>query len=338
MLLSHAQALRERGHRVQVYGATSDRNDVRELGEPSEMPLVGSLSYCGQFVEKSSGDTLIAYNEPTVAALAPGRTIVRFGYFSPLPRYASVFPFRTRFEESHYLFPSDHLRDRWHQEYSFLPGHHTHIIPNGIDLSRFSPGRTGANPGGATLRVGFAGQWSEGKGIDDLLDAWPHVEACEQNARLRLAGGPSLWTGLTPEEHAGWGQRIKRAAEEFNIEVVGQIDRKDMPAFWKSLDVAVVPSKREEAFGLVALEAMACGLPVVVTDDGALPWLVDDAGIVVSRGQPEKLGEAITKLLFDGRLRDRLGQKARERAGDFSREQMRDRLCRLVDRVVRVRE
>lgn len=337
VLLSHARTLRQRGHRVEVYAAASDRSDVRALGAPSSKPLIGSMSYCGRFVRQSGGDVLIAYNEPTVAALAPGRTIVRFGFFSPLPRCSSLPPFRGRFEKAHYLFPSEHLRSRWRDDYPFVPADHTHVIPNGIDLGRFSPARPSDDSEGSPPKVGFAGQWYEGKGLDDLLDAWPQVEARQEKARLRLAGGPGLWTGVEPREHEEWEDRVESAAEERNIEVVGRIDRQEMRAFWNSVDVAVVPSKRGEAFGLVALEAMACGLAVVVTDDGALPWLAGDAGVVVPRGRPGRLAEAITELLADGKRRERLGRRARNRARQFSRERMGDGLCSLVDRVAGAR-
>ena len=92
-----------------------------------------------------------------------------------------------------------------------------------------------------------------------------------------------------------------------------------MPQFWGSNDVAVVPSLTE-AFGLVALEALACGVPVVTTNAGGLKEIVVDGecGLVVPAGDHVALARALHALLTDDQLRRRLTAGARPRAEKFS--------------------
>ena len=89
-----------------------------------------------------------------------------------------------------------------------------------------------------------------------------------------------------------------------------------MPAFWRSVDVAVVPSNQWiESFGMVALEAMACARPVVATRNGALPSLIEDGhtGILVRPGAVDALAGALATYAADPALRDRHGRAGRRR-------------------------
>jgi len=102
-----------------------------------------------------------------------------------------------------------------------------------------------------------------------------------------------------------------------------------MPKFWNSVDVAVVPSLYEP-FGLVALEALACGVPVVATTAGGLKEIVEDgkSGLLVPPGDAPALARALLALLTNGSLRTKLAEDARQRAEQFSLEL---RSARLLD-------
>jgi glycosyltransferase involved in cell wall biosynthesis len=107
-----------------------------------------------------------------------------------------------------------------------------------------------------------------------------------------------------------------------------------MPRFWNSLDVAVVPSLYEP-FGLVALEALACGVPVIASAVGGLKEIVIDGrcGLLVPPGDPAALARALCTVLSDESLRARLSAGARLRAEDFSLQRRSSQLLGfLLDR------
>ena len=91
-----------------------------------------------------------------------------------------------------------------------------------------------------------------------------------------------------------------------------------MPLFYNAADVVAMPS-RYESFGLAALEAQACGTPVVASRVGGLPFAVQDgfSGFLVEQGQPRELARALERLLDDRVLRRKLGQQAAVRAEQF---------------------
>jgi len=100
---------------------------------------------------------------------------------------------------------------------------------------------------------------------------------------------------------------------------VGERKRLEMPAFWNSVSIAAVPSL-SEPFGLVALEALACGVPVVASSVGGLPEIVEDgkSGILVPPNNPSALANALIDLLTNEPLRCQLAVGARQRAEQFS--------------------
>ena len=104
-----------------------------------------------------------------------------------------------------------------------------------------------------------------------------------------------------------------------------------MSQFWNSVNVAVVPA-RHESFGLVALEALACGVPVVATTAGGLKEIVEDgeSGLLVPPGDAGALARALQALLTDEPLRQRLAEGARRRAQAFSLERRAHDILRLL--------
>jgi rhamnosyl/mannosyltransferase len=120
----------------------------------------------------------------------------------------------------------------------------------------------------------------------------------------------------------------------------GHVDDADLPAFYQACDVFVLPSTaRTEAFGVVQIEAMAAGRPVVSTNlPTGVPWVNQDgvSGLVVPPGDAAALGDALHRLLDDGALRQRLGEGARRRAQElFSRERMIATFKNVIGTVIR---
>ncbi len=331
VLLEDRRLLEEAGWQVQVF-AQDARNGmlVHKLPIRPLLPRLSSFAYCGRFVKESPASVLLAYNEPTVAMFAPSRSIIRFDWLTPLPRYWQVGWALRRFKRATYLFPSDASRRLWWGQHSHIPIAKTRVIPNGVDLQLFHPIRSERNG----RRVGFAGQWISEKGLDVLIAAWSEVQRQVPNAELWLAGGPDLWQRIDPipDDKMGVVKEVE-ARRSPSLRVVGVIPRDQMPAFWSRVDLACVPSVSDESFGLVALEAMACGIAVVVSDAGALPEVVGDAGVVVPRSDEKALAAVIASLLRSPTRLVELGERARRRASTFDLQKRAFELLSLIEQV-----
>jgi glycosyltransferase involved in cell wall biosynthesis len=331
LLWEDREILSRAGIPIRVYGrAAYDSAPVTPIPVRVKLPFVFSLEYCGRFLLKEPRAILIAYNEPMVAALAPHRTIVRFDWSTPLPRYWRLPGWLSRFQRALYLFPSESERQLFLRLHLLIPPDATIVMANAVDLDRFRP----AMQKESRLRVGFAGQWVKGKGVDALLSAWALVTKSLPEAELWLAGGPGLWKGVGSPSGL---QKILAQVDELThrgaLRIAGELRRAEMPGFWSSLSVAVVPSLYE-AFGLVALEALACGVPVVASAVGGLPEIVVDGecGLLVPPNDPQQLAEALLALLRNPDLRSRLAEGARRRAEAFSLERRSRSLLELLAR------
>jgi glycosyltransferase involved in cell wall biosynthesis len=181
-------------------------------------------------------------------------------------------------------------------------------IYNGIDLELFSPPPE-PRPEGGPVVVGAAARLVPGKGVDDLLEAAALLRG--EGVVFRIAGDGPLRSALE--------QLADRAGLGDTVQFLGRVPA--MPEFWRSLDVAVVPSNQWiESFSMSTLEAMACGLPVVGTNAGGIPEVLADTGTTVPRGTPRELANAIRRYAADAELRRRDGAAAHERAQGFAIE------------------
>ena len=183
-------------------------------------------------------------------------------------------------------------------------------IDLGTDLTAFTPTTTYAVTPAQAPVVGFAGRFDAAKGVDVLLRA----AALEPGLRVRLAGaGPERAALAATADALGIADRV---------EMVGALAPEDLPAFYRSLDVLAVPSLTTsswvEQFGRVAIEAMACGIPVVVSDSGALPEVVGAAALVVPEGDAIELAKALSDVVHDAEVAARLRGAGLARAAETS--------------------
>jgi len=111
--------------------------------------------------------------------------------------------------------------------------------------------------------------------------------------------------------------------------------RRNLPLYFKAADIFVLPSL-SEIFGLVILEAMACGTPVVASKVGGIPSVVRDGedGLLVPPNNPEKLADAIIYLLENEDVRKKLGENARKRAGNYSWEKIAEMTEKVYEQVI----
>ena len=200
------------------------------------------------------------------------------------------------------------------------------VLPLGVDLDRFAPAaRTG--DGAPGLRIGYVGRLETRKGIQVILDAMRD----EPTWSLDVVGdGPDAAALRRHADGAGLGLRARFR---------GYVDHHDLPDLYRSFDVLVVPSLAtpgwDEQFCRVAVEAMACAVPVVASATGALPEVVGDGGVLFPAGDVEALRRALRELAGDEASRRALGERAREWADRFSWEAVAAEHRRLYDSVRR---
>jgi phosphatidylinositol alpha-1,6-mannosyltransferase len=191
-----------------------------------------------------------------------------------------------------------------------VDGERIEVVPNGID-ERFAP----APAEGAAIRarhglgaapvVLFLGGLKARKNLPRLLDAWIPVARARPEARLLIAGTGPLEPAL---------RRRARALGLDGVVFAGRVAERDKVGYYGAADVFVSPSSLE-GFGLTVGEAMSCGLPVVVSDAGALPELVasGEGGFLCPPDRAEDLAARLIELLAAPGLRRRFGAFNRER-------------------------
>ena len=146
------------------------------------------------------------------------------------------------------------------------------------------------------------------KAIDVLIDAFAAVAGDFPQFDLLIAGdGPDRAKLVAQIEYAGLGSRV---------EMLGALAHSDLWTLYKGATVFAMPSRSGEAMGLIFLEAMACGIPVIATRSGGIPEIMPDgrAGLLIDHAEQGELARAIGRLLDDPALASRMGRTGRELA------------------------
>ncbi|MGB9890338.1 MAG: glycosyltransferase [Anaerolineae bacterium] len=186
------------------------------------------------------------------------------------------------------------------------------ISPIGVDTRVFRP--LERRPSG-TFVVAYAGRFVPEKGLDTLLEAV-----------ARLGPGVELWLiGNGPHRPA-----LEALSRELGIEGrvrwLEPVSPERMPELLAQVDVVVLPSRTtrvwKEQFGRVLVEAMACGVPVIGSDSGAIPEVVGDAGLIFPEGDTEALAACLDQLKRSPDIRAQLAQRGLARAQLYAQEQI----------------
>src|SRR5213079_2849176 len=189
------------------------------------------------------------------------------------------------------------------------------VIPNAVDHRRFRPDVDGSRvreslhvPAGTPLLL-LVGRIVPHKGVEHFIEAARYVP----EARFVIAGGGSLLEPMRAlAESMGVADRVQ---------FLGRVSDEQLPEVYAACDVFVLPSvSRLEAFGIVALEAMATGKPVIVADIPGVREIIED-------GRDGLLAEKIRRLLSDPKARQTMGARGREKVLEsFSIERVTDRI------------
>jgi D-inositol-3-phosphate glycosyltransferase len=225
-----------------------------------------------------------------------------------------------------------------------------HVIPPGVDHSTFRPGdreaakvalgSSGALSGGLSGKrvLLFVGRLQPLKGADTAIEALGHLIAWgrlrKEEAVLVIVGGASGVAGASEPA------RLQRLAEDLGLADVVRFvtaqPQSELPGYYQAADVCLVPS-HAESFGLVALEAQACGTPVVAAGVGGLRSIVrhGQTGFLVQPGASAAFAERVWRILSDQPLAANMGRLAVCGSSDFSWERSADELFDLYTHSVR---
>lgn len=217
------------------------------------------------------------------------------------------------------------------------PAARVEIIEPGVDTAHFYPiPRDEAREFiGATddrRIVLFVGRIEPLKGLDSLLRAVALIrDGTELKLHLMVIGGePEVGEERMDSEMRRLLQLTAELKIENEVTYLGRRDQDTLQYFYSAAEVVVMPS-HYESFGMVALEAMACGTPVIASETGGLMFLVQDGqtGFHVPTAMPAALAERLVTLLEDPELRGRLGRQAAEYARGFDWRGVADQMIEL---------
>ncbi len=204
--------------------------------------------------------------------------------------------------------------------YKHFPGEY-HIIPNGIDAKHFCPDVTPIDEfNDGRMNILFVGRMEKRKGLNYLIEAYKHVKRDFPDSRL-IAVGP--------------GTRLRRKYERQvarnglkDVNFIGYASYHDLARYYKTADVVCVPATGWESFGIVLLEAMAVGKPLVASDIEGYASVATHGtqGLLVPPKNPEQLAEALLAIMADKSLQQKMGDKGRLTALQYDWEHIARRV------------
>ena len=335
-----AQVLRGAGHDVRILGPASGAAPVLTYGLPGvvAIPANGSVARIGLLVSRravarylSGGHFhLVHVHEPYVPGTA--RLAVRY---ARAPVVATFHAYVERERLLSRLARQAMARPLVHVQRAIAVSGAAAasarriydgplaVIPNGIDTAAFMrgavqpPRRCAPTP----LRILFVGRYDEPrKGLAHLLDAAAHLRSNGRDVRVRIVrrGNPDAFA-----------EPARRAGAEFS----GRLSDAALVAAYHECHLFCAPSTRGESFGLVLLEAMACGRPVVASDIRGYREAAAGAAHLVHPGDMGALATALRQVADDETLRRDLVERGRRRAADLDWRRISHRIVAFYERV-----
>ena len=200
----------------------------------------------------------------------------------------------------------------------YFPGDYR-IIPNGVDLDRFADAEPFEELRDGTINILFVGRFEERKGLIHLLRAYHRLRKRHVDARLLVIG-----TGPKQREYRRFvGLRGIR-----DVEFLGRVSDDAKARYFASADIFCAPATGQESFGIVLLEAMAAGVPIVASDIHGYKSVVQRGvqGLLVEPRNPRALAAALYRLANDPELRHEMGEAGRRKAPEYSWDRVTERI------------
>ena len=351
----HCARLREefvgRGHEVRIYAPASrpvQQQDVVTIGKrPVSVPASGSLARISlsltlgppvRDVLAQEQFDIVHVHEPFMPVLP-----IHFLRYSTSVNVGTFHASREK-RQFFYTWGKRHLR-RWFRRLDgkiavssaaarfveeYFPGYYN-IIPNGVDVAHFAADvapLTQYRDG--KLNILFVGRPEKRKGLDHLVRAFAEVKRRNPDTRLIIVG-------------AGKFDRYERRARSLRLSDVvfhSYVPYEELPRYHHSAHVFCAPNTGFESQGLVLLEAMAAGLPVVASNiEGFASVLTHDVeGLLSLPGDEEGLADALLELLADGDRRREMAERGRQRAEEFSWERVSQQILSYYERLLHERK
>ncbi len=350
---SHCAHLRDqfiaRGHQVTIAAPAS--RPVREPGvvtigkRPLSLPVSGSRARIslsltlGPAVRKLLAEErfdIVHVHEPFMPVLP-----IHFLRYSDA---VNVGTFHATRETSHFFYTwgKRHVR-RWFRQLDgkiavsvaaarfveqYCPGYYN-IIPNGVDIARFAKATPLAEYQDGKLNILFVGRPEKRKGLDHLLPAYARVQAQRSDTRLIVVG-------------AGKFDRYRRMARSLklrDVEFRGYVSHEELPRYHKSAHVFCAPNTGYESQGIVLLEAMAAGLPLVASNiEGFAAVLTHGVeGLLVLPGDEAGLADELLELLDSADRRARMAERGTRRVEEFSWDRVAQQVLSYYERLLHER-
>ncbi len=205
---------------------------------------------------------------------------------------------------SHVIVPTRYVKDEVVEMYG-IDRSKVSLVNNGVDLNVFKPLRSSSRP----LTILFMGGLGERKGSSVVIQTYIELKRLYPSLRLLIAHTDTVgrFQSLMDREGIVVGK---------DVVLLGVVPYTKMPEVYNSCDILIHPSYFE-TFGSVVAEAMACGKPVVVTNDTGMPEVAGDCGFLVNPGDVGGFVKAVSRLIDDAALRRKMGRSARKRAEEL---------------------
>ena len=202
----------------------------------------------------------------------------------------------------------------------YVPGYYD-IIPNGVDLEHFSPDVPALDRFcDGKINILFVGRLEKRKGLGYLLKAYQRIKAEIADSRL-IVVGPGVRLRRKYEK------QVRRSGLE-DVIFTGHVDYDELPRYYQTADIFCAPATGSESFGIVLLEAMALGKPIIASDIGGYASVISHGvdGLLVKPKDDNALAQALLSLMADERMRQQMGAMGQRKAQDYSWKHIAARL------------
>ncbi len=334
----HTQ-LAARGHQVRIISSThglqrSSEGDIIRLGRGFSVPAngsVGTLTISPRYVSQvrdllaREQFDLLHFHEPFVPFLSPivlrESTCVNIATFHAYNGWSPAYEFGQRMLAGYARRLHGRIAVSAAARYfigRYFPGDYK-VIPNGVEVERFARAIPFDRYRDGVPNILFVGRFESRKGIMYLLKAYRALRKSGRECRLLIVGSG-------PQEREVRRYVATRGLQ--GVELLGRVSDDDKARYFATADVFVSPATGQESFGIVLLEAMAAGAPIVCSDIHGYKGVVKrgEQAILVPPREHEAIADAVAELLDDADRRRAMSESGRIRAREFGWDRVAERV------------